>query len=338
MAPKAPRTPRNYDPVQPGLFSAEMLGEKPPVDAPKPVEAEADEIGPSLADDTYSVSAPVDDPIFFMSFGSGSSGNCSYVGDRRSGFLIDAGIDGGKVKEALDAKGIKMEKVRGIVLTHDHGDHVRYLYSLLRNNRHMLVYCTPKVLNGVLRRHSISRRVKDYHRAIYKEFEFKIGNFTLTPFEVMHDGSDNCGFFIAHGDARMAVATDLGMVSARADHYLSQANFMVLESNYDLEMLINGRYLDHLKARIRTDCGHLDNRDAASFIARIYSPRLRYLFLCHLSNDNNTPELALATHREIISAAHPDITFGDGTNENITDLQLLALPRFDVTPLYVLRP
>lgn len=336
------RKVRINDQDQPGLFSPELLGETPMRDAPGPSSpaavADDENPEPSLADQVYQVGEHREEPVHFMSFGSGSSGNCSYVGDRRSGFLIDAGIDSQKVSDALSAHGISMDRVRGVVITHDHGDHVRFLYSFLKNNRHMLVYCTPKVLNGIMRRHSISRRVRDYHRAIYKEFEFKIGNFVLTPFDVMHDGTDNCGFFIRHGETRMAVATDIGCVSDRAEHYLSQSQFMVLESNYDLEMLVNGRYPDHLKARIKADNGHLDNRDAARFLARIYSPELRYVFLCHLSHDNNSPEVALAAHREELLALHPDLRIGDGSNEYVTDLQLIALPRFDATPLYALRP
>lgn len=328
------RAPRHYEPDQPSLFTEEMLGEQPVVSAPvidpDPLPEEPFE---PLTPDT----AHRPDPIYFISFGSGSSGNCSYIGDKRSGFLIDAGIEGKYVEDTLMSHGISMERVRGICLTHDHGDHVRYIYSIIRAHRHLKIYCTPKVLNGILRRHSISRRIKDYHRAIYKEFEFGIGNFTLTPFEVLHDGTDNCGFFISHGDTKMAVATDLGCISPRVEHYMSQADFVVLESNYDREMLINGHYHDHLKARIIADHGHLDNVDSAKFLANIYRPEMRYAFLCHLSQDNNTPELTEQTHRRILAEAHPELTIGDGTQENVTELQLVPLPRSQATPLYALR-
>lgn len=310
------------DSGHPELFSPEELGEKPVVDASKnsPVDLSGRE-----------------EIIRFMSFGSGSSGNCSYVGDTRSGFLIDAGVEGAVVENALKAVGIAMTSVKGIILTHDHGDHVRYVYSLLRNHRHLLVYCTPRVLNGMLRRHSLSRRVKDYHRAIYKEFEFAIGNFTITPFEVMHDGSDNCGFHIRHGRTTMAVATDLGCISDRVSHYFTGVNFMMIESNYDRAMLLGGSYPDYLKARIEHDNGHLDNEVSARLVAEKLHPDLSYVFLCHLSNDNNNPQLALRTHAEIIHESHPNLTIGDGSQENLTDLQMIALPRFEPTPLYYLR-
>lgn len=322
MMKKGKNSLTHPDSGHPELFSAEQLGETPLLKAQKAAEG--------------SISGRFE-TIRFMSFGSGSSGNCSYIGDERSGFLIDAGVEGAKVENALRAQGIPMTHVKGIILTHDHGDHVRYVYSLLRNHRHLLVYCTPRVLNGMLRRHSLSRRVKDYHRAIYKEFEFSIGNFVITPFEVMHDGSDNCGFHIRHGEATMAVATDLGCISDRVSHYFSDVNFMMIESNYDHHMLLNGSYPDYLKARIEHDNGHLDNTVSASLVTDKWHPGLRYVFLCHLSNDNNTPEIALSTHTDAIKAAHPTLRIGDGTQENLTDIEVIALPRFECTPLYFLR-
>lgn len=311
---------QRYD--SPGLFTEDMLGE-----AAIPAESPLGQIV-----------IPDDDSIRFMSFGSGSSGNCSYVGDKEGGFLIDAGVDPAKVDKELRDRGITMDRVRGILLTHDHGDHVRYVYSFLRNNRHMLVYCTPKVMNGILRRHSISRRIRDYHRAIYKEFEYKIGNFVVTPFEVSHDGTDNCGFFIVHGAAKMALATDLGCITERVRFYLSRVHFMVLESNYDLDMLRNGLYPDYLKARIEAEQGHLDNRVSAEFAAEVWSPILSHIFLCHLSHDNNRHEKALHAYRDAFAAVRPEVKLGDGMRENIDDLQVIVLPRFDATPLYILKP
>lgn len=283
-----------------------------------------------------------DNRIFFMSFGSGSSGNCSYVGDRHSGFLIDAGVDAKKVTEGLKANGISMDSVKGICLTHDHGDHICNVYALLRNHRHLRVYCTPKTLTGILRRHNVSRRIKDYHVAIYKEFPFKIDNFEITAFDVMHDGADNSGFYISCEDCRLAVATDLGCISERVDHYMRLANNIVIEANYDLDMLRYGRYPEYLKARIEASNGHLDNKVTAKFISDIYSSSLRHIFLCHLSHDNNTPYKALDAVSEALHRAGVE-NIGDGSislftpdSSSAPSIHLIALPRFDRTPLYSL--
>ena len=277
--------------------------------------------------------------LSFISFGSGSSGNCAYIGDSDTGLLIDAGVDFNAVVLELKRNGIPMTRVKGILLTHDHSDHVRYVYSFVRKYRHIGVYCTLRTLNGLLRRHSISNRIKDYHRAIYKEHPFRIGNFEILAFEVMHDGTDNAGFFITRGDHRMAVATDLGCVSDRADHYMRQANYLMIEANYDNGMLEAGPYPEYLKARIRSATGHLDNDVTAAYLAQIYTPQLRQIFLCHLSKDNNLPEVALkAVEQALLAAGVPQV--GDGSETpyaRMAPVQLRALPRFDSTGLVTLR-
>lgn len=274
------------------------------------------------------------DRLNFISFGSGSSGNCAYIGNGEEGFLIDAGVDSDKVISELHRHGIKMESVKGIILTHDHSDHVRYVYSLVRKRLHMGVYCTPKTLNGMLRRHNISNRIKDYHRPVYKEHPFRLGPFTLTPFEVMHDGTDNAGFLISYAGHNLVVATDLGCISERADFYMRQANYLMIEANYDNAMLTAGSYPEYLKSRIRSANGHLDNQVTADYLRQIWTPSLRNIFLCHLSKDNNTPETALGVVEKALTQA--GATVGDGSNTpyaRMASVQLIALPRFDSTPM-----
>ncbi len=290
-------------------------------------------------DDLTPLEAPSPiDKLNFISFGSGSSGNCAYIGDGHTGILIDAGVEATFVETELRRYGIGMSQISGIILTHDHSDHVRYVYSLVRKRQHIAIYCTPKVLNGILRRHNISRRVRDYHHPIYKEHPFRIGAFEIVAFEVPHDGTDNAGFFITHGRHHLAVATDLGSVSERADFYLRQANYMMLEANYDEAMLACGSYPEYLKARIRSANGHLCNDDTAAYLAAIASPGLRHVFLCHLSKDNNTPQIALHTVEQALTNA--GLTVGDGSGSPYSlraDLQLQALPRFESTGMIALR-
>lgn len=277
-------------------------------------------------------------PLFYISFGSGSSGNCCYLGTRNAGILIDAGILTETIVDTLKENGIKMENIVGICLTHDHGDHVKYAYNIVRKHKHMKVYCTNRVVNGMLRKHNISKRIKDYHSPIFKEIPFKLGDFEITAFDVPHDGDDNMGFFVRHGDKNFVVATDLGAISERARHYISQAHYLMIEANYDKEMLIKGTYPDYLKRRIQTDRGHMDNVETAAFLSEIYTPQLKYIFLCHLSNDNNTPEIALNT----ISKALKDRGLTIGTAQETiedrkADVQLMALPRLEPTRWFVFK-
>ena len=270
--------------------------------------------------------------LLFISFGSGSSGNCAYIGAPGGrGVLIDAGVDSKKVTAALEANGLDIKKIAGIILTHDHSDHVRYAYSLLRNNRHMLLYCTPRCLSGILRRSSLSRRIKDYHKPIYKEFAFEAAGLSITPFETSHDGTDN-------------VVTDTGYLTERAETYVRRANYLMIESNYDLEMLHNGTYPPYLQARIESECGHMDNRQAAAAVASVAvehpEAHLSHVFLCHLSHDNNTPETATRTMRKALEEVGRKVMSADYAvmpAPGTSDVLLAALPRFESSPLYVLR-
>lgn len=282
---------------------------------------------------------PADRLINYMSFGSGSSGNSCYIGNRHEGVIVDVGIRAEHITEALSANGVPMSRVKGVLLTHDHSDHVKYVYALLRSNRHLKLFCTNRVLAGLLRRHGISRRVKDYHIPIFKEIPFTIGGLEITAFDVPHDGSDNMGFSINYDHRNFVLATDLGAVTERARYYMSRANYLVIEANYDLNMLRFGSYPEYLKARIQTINGHLDNRDTAAFLADIINPALKYIFLCHLSRDNNTPKIALDTVREALRSK--GIRVGS-TEETIfdrsCDVRLAALPRFEPTRWFVFRP
>ena len=282
---------------------------------------------------------PSDGLLYYISFGSGSSGNSCYIGTSQGGVIIDAGIRADVIESKIKANGIDIKNVHGILLTHDHNDHVRYAYNLVRNNRHMKVFCTNRVLNALLRRHDISKRIKDYHTAIFKEIPFKVSDFEITAFEVPHDGSDNMGFSIAYQGRNFVLATDMGEIVPRARHYISEADYLVIESNYDLIMLRNGRYPEFLKARIQMTTGHMDNDATACFLKEIYSSRLKHVFLCHLSKDNNTPEKALEKVRTALEEAGATVGEGMETLEDRkADVQLVALPRFDSTRLFVFRP
>lgn len=275
----------------------------------------------------------------FMSIGSGSSGNSCYLGTSMGGVIIDAGVKAELIESALKGGGVEMETVKGVLLTHDHSDHVRYVYALLRAHKHLKLYCTNRVLNGILRRHSISKRIKDYHHPIFKEIPFKLADLSITAFEVPHDGTDNMGFSIEFDNRRFVLATDMGAVTERARHYISRANYLVIEANYDLHMLKMGRYPEYLKARIQTEIGHMDNTQTAAFLKEIIHPDLEYIFLCHLSQDNNTPQKALAAVRNALEEAGKKVGNAEETiSDRMADVQLMALPRFEPTRWFVFRP
>lgn len=272
-------------------------------------------------------------PLHYISLASGSSGNSCYIGTDRGGIIIDAGIRADEIEDKLAANGIRMKDVKALLLTHDHSDHVRYAYQLLRSNRNMSLMCTPRVLAGMLRRHNISRAIRDYHTPIFKEIPFKVGRMEITAFDVSHDGSDNMGFHILFGPHTFVLATDLGEVGERAEHYMRQANYLVIEANYDADMLRLGRYPAYLKARICAANGHLDNLQTAAFLRGIVrGSDLSHIFLCHLSKDNNTPAKALKAVRDALEAEGLRVgNANESIDDRKADIQLMALPRYEAT-------
>ncbi len=279
-----------------------------------------------------------DNNLYYMSLGSGSSGNCCYIGTKRGGILVDAGVKTEDVVRMLASNGISMSSVKALLLTHDHSDHVRYAYNIVRNHKHIRLFCTNRVLGGILRCHSISKRIKDYHHPIFKEIPFSVLDFDITAFDVPHDGTDNMGFSIDYDGRSFVLATDLGAVTDRARYYMSRANYLVIEANYDLQMLKFGRYPEYLKARIQTESGHMDNEATGAFLKEIVNPDLKYVFLCHLSQDNNTPAKALKAVRDSLESAGKIVgSAAETIPDRKADIQLMALPRFEPSRLFVFR-
>lgn len=272
----------------------------------------------------------------FISFGSGSSGNCAYIGTPSVGILLDAGVDNNRVETELASNAIKPSAIAGILLTHDHSDHVRYAYALLRRHKNWKIYATPKAMNGLLRRHSISRRISDYHQPIYKEIPFKIGPLTITAFETSHDGSDNVGFSIRGCSTHFVLATDTGIITERADYYIRQAEHLMIEADYDADMLRHGPYPERLKARIASDSGHMCNADTAAYLASVVAGgNLHSVALCHLSHINNTPALALGTVRQALEDVGAAVTDMHSLPDD-PRLRLSVLPRLESSLMVIL--
>lgn len=292
--------------------------------------------------------------LCFISFGSGSSGNCAYLGTSRGGILIDAGIrepvkyhrkkknpereDVPTLDQAFDVlehNGITKDMVKGVLLTHAHQDHMRCLYAAVSQCR-CSVFCTMGVMSQMLQRCRISGRIRDHHVPIFKEIPFRILDMEITAFETSHDVK-SVGFSIEYEGERFVVATDMGIITERAAHYMSHANHLMIECNYDYKMLIEGDYAQMLKDRVSGEKGHLDNKVAAQFVAENYHEGLQYVFLCHLSKDNNTEEIALNTVRQALEAR--GLSVGDGSNaasQSDRNVQLCVLPRYNASDFYIL--
>lgn len=230
----------------------------------------------------------------FFSVGSGSSGNCYYVGTEEYGFLIDVGVGIRNIKRALKDNGLSIEKIWGIFITHDHTDHIRSA-GILGEKFNIPIYTTREVHEGINRNFHIEPKLQTSRKYIKKGESVIIRDFSFNAFPVSHDASDSMGFTVTFGKHCLVIATDLGYIGKEAADQIAKANYLVIEANYDDLMLKNGPYPYPLKQRVRSHTGHLCNDHTALFLADNWHPGLTHVFLCHLSQDNNTPELAYQT-------------------------------------------
>lgn len=232
--------------------------------------------------------------IYFFSLASGSSGNCYYIGTSEYGILIDAGIPIRTIKKVLKEKSVEIEKVIAVLITHDHADHIKTV-GVLGEQFHIPVYTTERVHAGINKSRYVEDKLTSSRRVIEKEIPFMIRDFCITAFPVPHDSIDSVGYFIECGEHKFTIATDVGHITETVGKYVCKANHLVIEANYDEEMLRTGSYPSFLKERVASSTGHLSNHDVAEFIATHYTPKLKNIWLCHLSRDNNHPELAFKT-------------------------------------------
>lgn len=241
--------------------------------------------------------------VQFISLGSGSSGNSYYLGTPNYGILIDAGISFRQIRKTLKAHDIDFEKIAAIFITHDHGDHIRHIETLMDKLR-VPIYCTINVHNGINNNRLIKSPLYQDINHIEKESEFMFKDFKVTAFEVPHDATENVGYCFEIDGKIFTIATDLGEVTPIAAHYLKKANYLIIEANYEEEMLKMGSYPQFLKERVASRTGHLSNRDAAQFLADNYQDNWKYVWLCHLSKDNNHPELAYKVVENMLRDKH----------------------------------
>ena len=263
--------------------------------------------------------------VSFLSLASGSSGNCYYLGTPEYGILIDVGINVRSIKKILKDKEIDFNKIVAVLITHDHGDHIKDV-GCLGEKYNIPVYSTERVHDGIDRSRFVEEPLYLSKRVIEKETPFMIRDFRIEAFEVPHDSSDNVGYMIQYGMHKFTIATDVGAITMTVSRYLCMANHLILESNYDEEMLKYGSYPDFLKERVSSKTGHLSNQDAAEFLATNYSPEWKNVWLCHLSRENNHPELAYKTVD--IRLMQEGIRIGK-------DFNLTILKRMSPSELYV---
>lgn len=231
---------------------------------------------------------------------SGSNGNCIYVeaGGRR--LLFDAGISGRQAQTRLAAAGRDIAAVDALLISHDHSDHARSL-GIFHRKFALPVYVTAKTFRAASRYElGAVRELRHFQAGESLQFDGVAVETIPTP----HDGVDGVGFVVDDGRHRLGILTDLGHVFAQLETVLETLDAVLLESNYDPDMLAYGFYPEFLKERIEGPGGHISNFESAHLLKKVQG-RLKWACLAHLSQDNNTPELALKTHRQIVGRRLP---------------------------------
>lgn len=223
----------------------------------------------------------------FASLGSGSEGNALLVSVGQTNVLLDCGFSLQETIRRLAGLGIMAEQLSGIVVTHEHGDHIGGVAKLARKFdlpvwlTHGTLHNQPKAFANIKQCHEI-----DPHSA------FAIGDIEVTPFPVPHDAAEPVQFVFSDGARRLGVLTDTGSSTPHIEQNLSGCHALVLECNHDNEMLMNGAYPYSLKQRVGGRYGHLNNQESAEILAKLDVSRLQHLLAAHLSQKNNTPALA----------------------------------------------
>lgn len=228
----------------------------------------------------------------FCSLYSGSSGNSLLVQTSNTKILIDAGESAKKISDALSLVGIDINDLDAILVTHEHTDHTKGLGTLSKKYN-IPVYANTKTWDAMPQQ---SAKILESNKKYFNPYKkFDIGDLKINPFEIPHDAANPCGFNIFYGNKKISIATDIGHMSSEVIHKLEDSSFILLESNYDPNVLKCSKYPYLLKERIAGPNGHLPNNEAGKTISYLINSGLERVMLGHLSKENNFPELAYKT-------------------------------------------
>ena len=236
----------------------------------------------------------------YCSLFSGSSGNCTYVGTAEGGVLIDAGVSAKRIETALKEREIDPESIRAVLVSHEHTDHIAGLRVLCKR------YGWPVLASeGTLDALTMGDKVAANSRLylLQDDHTVSVAGLGITPFAVPHDSRHCLGFCVEGGGRRLGIATDMGYLSQGIVQRLVGCQLLHIESNHDPEMLRCGPYPYSLQCRIRSEGGHLSNADCAAALPALVQAGAVRLALAHLSEQNNTPQLALDTATTALSEA-----------------------------------
>ena len=228
------------------------------------------------------------------SIASGSSGNCIYVGSDSTHLLVDTGISKKRIEASLAELDVKGEELDGILITHEHSDHIQGLGVFCRKYE-VPIYATRGTIAGICACKTLGKMPEGLFREIAIDEMFDIGDLTVKPFSISHDANEPTGFRIENEKKAVAVATDLGLYNDYIVENLKNLDAVVLEASHDVHMVELGPYPYPLKRRVLGEYGHLSNELSGRLLCSILHDKMKHIVLGHLSKENNFPELAYET-------------------------------------------
>jgi len=243
------------------------------------------------------------------SIASGSSGNCIYVGSDNTHLLIDAGISGKRIEEGLNQIGLQTKELDGILITHEHSDHIGGI-GVLSRKYGIPLYATKGTFDGICQSKGLGAVDSSLFNIIKGNEDFQIEELEIKSINVSHDAREPVAYRIKHKDKAVGVCTDLGKYDDRIVEGFTGLDALLIEANHDVNMLQVGKYPYVLKQRILGDKGHLSNETCGRLLCRLLNDNMKAIYLGHLSQENNMAELAYeAVRLEIMmdeSEYHPN--------------------------------
>jgi len=244
------------------------------------------------------------------SIASGSSGNCIYVGSEATHLLVDTGISGRRIEQGLRGLDLTPGDLDGILITHEHADHISGLGVLARKYG-IPIYATRGTIDAILDSGSIGEVDAELFHSVKEDVKLTIKDLTINPMRISHDAAEPVAYRIAYGRRKVGICTDLGVYNDYTVECLKGMDALVLEANHDVNMLQVGPYPYYLKQRILGDKGHLSNENSGRLLGRILHDGLQTVVLGHLSKENNLPELAYESVRMEINMGDNPYKAGD---------------------------
>ncbi len=258
----------------------------------------------------------------YCSIGSGSSGNCHIVRYNETVIIVDCGLSGKRISDGIDSLKIDGKNIKGIFVTHEHSDHIKGV-GIISRKYNIPIFANKRTWE------SMNNKIGDIdnkHKIVFEtDKTYSIGEILIRPFLIPHDSEEAVGYSFYKDGEKMSIATDIGKIDDNIRKNLFNSKLVVIESNYDHNMLMMGNYPYHLKKRISSLEGHLSNDDCANFCVELVKKGTKKLLLAHLSRENNFPELAYETTKSILNENNIKID---------EDVFLEVLPREKISKIY----